>query len=144
MRIRELLLGQRDQFLPLLGVQRQRLLDEDVLARLEALLDDLVVGGGRRGHGHGADRRIAQHVGQLVGELGRIALDGERAEPGGVGVADAPQGAELREDPDQVLAPVPASDDGNSITHRRLSLRVRWPGADSVPVGDISPRKTHD
>ena len=37
MRIRDRLLGQRDQFLPLLDVQGQRLFDEHVLARLRGI-----------------------------------------------------------------------------------------------------------
>ncbi len=116
------LLGQRDQFLPLLGVQGQRLLHEDVLARREALPDDVVVRGGGGGHGHGVSAGIVEHVGQLVGELGRIAGDAERTEPRGVGVADAPQGAELREDPHQVLAPIAASDHGDTRWSPAISL----------------------
>ena len=134
MRIRDPSLGQRDQFLPLLGVQGQRLLHEDVFARPKALPDDVVVRGGGGGHGHGRQRRIVEHVGQLVGELGRIAWMLSVPNRAGVGVADALQRSELREHPHQVLAPVAAADHGDILVHLQTS---RWR---SGRAGRLRPR----
>ena len=61
-------LGQRHQFLALPGVQRQGFLDEHVLAGLQAAADQVVMGGGRGGDGHGGQLGIVEHLLEVVGE----------------------------------------------------------------------------
>ena len=87
------MLGQGDQFFALPGIQSQRLFDEDVFARFEATADDVVMGGGRGGHGHGRQRRIVEDLLQVVDEGGPGALKVEGVVTALIRVADASQGA---------------------------------------------------
>ena len=63
-------LGQRHQRLSLLGVQGQGFLYEHVLAGFQALPDQVVVRGCRRGDGHGGELWIAEHLFEVIGEWG--------------------------------------------------------------------------
>ena len=105
------LLGQLDQSESFGGGQRQGLFDEDVFAGQEALSNHGIVGRGGRGHGdEPADLRIVQHVLDTVGERRRSRGEGNLSETLDVGIADDFQRAEFREDADEVLPPVAASE----------------------------------
>ena len=55
-------------------------------------------------------------------KAGRLAGEFEGFIARSVGVADAAQGPQFREDPDQVLAPISAPDDRQGGVHRRVSF----------------------
>ena len=99
------LLGERHELLHLRGAHRRRLLDEDVLARLERLLRELVM---RRHRGRDHDR-LDGVVGQGFREgRGHASLRVARREPGAaavVGVADPGEVGQLADDARDVPAP---------------------------------------
>ena len=98
-------LGEGDELLHLLAAHRRRLLDEDVLARLERLLRELVVGRHRGRDDDGVDLLVRQQVGER-GRRARLRVArAELGQPLRVGVADPRELGELADDPDDVLPP---------------------------------------
>src|SRR5581483_9604490 len=103
--------GQPDELVHLRRAHRRRLLDEDVLPRLERLLRELVV----RRYGRRDDDGVEPVVGeQLVVRRRRAGVRiarREPVEPLGVEVAEDAELSELVEVADEVRAPVVEADD---------------------------------
>ena len=98
-------LGERDELLHLLAPHRRRLLDEDVLARVERLLRERVVGRDGRGDDDGVDAVVCEQLVERAGDPRlRVPLRVLRP-PRLVGVADPREVGELPDDADDVLPP---------------------------------------
>ena len=118
-RIRPVRRRELDEALAVPDVDRQRLLDEHVLAGLQRRLRHLVVGHRRRRQRHGVDRRVGQNGAEVAEEpdvRGTACL--QLVSTGSLRVAERGQGAELVEVPNQVLAPVADADDGDADAWR--------------------------
>ena len=131
-------LGQGHQFLALPGVQRQGFLHEHVLAGLQAATHQVVMRGRRRGDGHRRQLGIGQHLLEVVGEGRRAAGELQGFIALLVGITNAAQGPQFREDADQVLSPISATDDRQGGVHRGPRFMIR---RHSVLVGDTGPHK---
>ena len=103
------------------GVQRQRLFDEHVFARLQTLPDDVIVRRRPGRHSHRPDAGIGQHVGEPGREARRRAVEPQRVQTGLVRVTDALKDTQLGKNPDKVLAPIPASDYRYRLGHSLCS-----------------------
>ena len=113
------LLSQCAELLGLLGPERRRLLDEDVLPRGERAVREVEVGG----NGRGDDDRVHRVVGEnLVEVLGGARLREARPVPFqllGRRVANPRQAREIVEVTRQVRAPVAQPGNGYvHVTHR--------------------------
>ena len=98
--------------LPCLGdVQRQRLLDEDVLASDECGAAEVGVGGSRGGDDHRIDLRVRKHLvpASRAGVAALRKLAGQRR----IGIDDRRQRTQLVEVADKVLPPVAAAGDSD-------------------------------
>ena len=105
-------LGELDERLRRLHRIGERLLDEDVLPRLQRRLGQGEVGGDRRADGDGIDVGRVEDFAELPGGAHRRIEARERLQSGGVDVADDPQVRPRQRDEiaDDVRAPVPAAD----------------------------------
>jgi hypothetical protein len=105
--------GERAELLHLVGPHRRRLLDEDVLAREQRPLGELVV----RGNGSGDDDRVEVWVAQELVEVGGrpdVRVPGRHALPQrGVEVAEPTEVGQLVEVAREVRAPVAESRDAD-------------------------------
>ena len=100
------LLRERDELLHLVPAHRRRLLDEDVLARLQRLLGERVVRRhGRRDH-DGVDLGVAEQLAEVVGDARVRMASRELLARLGRDVAERAELGELVEVADEVLAPV--------------------------------------
>ena len=115
------------KLLGLVDRQRQRLLDEDVLAGLQGLLAERVVLRRRRCAGDGLDRRVGEdglERGRAPAEFGRESRD-----PLLVRVDKGRQRADFGVVADVVLPPRPAADDGDANAAGSRAARFRRRGA---------------
>ena len=123
------LLRERDELVDLVTLHRRGLLDEDVLARLERLLRELVVRRHRSRDDDRVERRVLEHLLEGVGparlriaapELVRLPL-GRIAEPGEVG--------EVGEVAREVLPPLAEAGLADPDAHSFQTLSERLPFA---------------
>ena len=116
-RIRPLRCGELDELLAVPDVDRQRLLDEHVLAGFERRLGHLVVRDRRRRerHGHRSTDRTARRENRCRTRRPGIRCWQSRLD-GALGVAERGQRSELVKVSNQILAPVADADDGDART----------------------------
>jgi len=103
--------GLRHQFRALGMIERERLLDEDMLPRRQGLAHHGGVLFGRGGNGDGGDGRIGQHRGPGAG--GDAVFGGKRGGYFGPRIDHGRQGAEGGEIAHEIGAPVAAAGDGD-------------------------------
>ena len=137
------LLGELDELGRVGGVGGDRLLDEHVLALLERLLDELVVGDRRRGHHHRVHVVRLQDLRRVLGRAHAGVTRAHVLEPARCGVGDPGHLAvqAVVEVAQEVGAPVARADDGDS-SHSVLSVgegRVR-----RTPWRSRRPRRITD
>ena len=97
--------GERDELLHLLAAHRGRLLDEDVLARLERLLGEGVVRRHRRRDRDRVDRVVCERFGERAGDVRLWVAGCVLGLPRLVRIDDPGELGELPDDPHDVLAP---------------------------------------
>ena len=130
-------LGGRAHVLGVGHVERERLLDEDVLAGLDAGQRELRVACCGRGDGDGVDRVVGEELVELT-HRDAMALR-HRRRRGRVGIVHGHERAELIEHPHEVATPVPAPEDRDAGC-----ARPRFRGAHGVGLlhRPRSPRRT--
>src|SRR5439155_17876224 len=105
--------GQVDEVLPLLYVNGERLLDENVLSGFESRLRHFVVCRRRRGQGDGRNRRIAKDDAEIPAESDTLVFVSTALLNRSFPITEHCQGAKLVKVSGEVLAPVTNSNNSD-------------------------------